>query len=138
VGGVRNADDRKLFDDLQTKISERHLNIELRPNVPYPELVDLYGRAVVGLHTMRNEHFGICAVEYMAAGLIPVANNSGGPKEDIVKEADFLAESAAEYAQKAKRALERGTEDRLRFRQQSERFSVANFQSSFLKAMPIN
>jgi glycosyltransferase involved in cell wall biosynthesis len=42
------------------------------------------GRAKVGLHTMWNEHFGIGVVEYMAAGLIPVAHKSGGPLMDIV------------------------------------------------------
>jgi hypothetical protein len=30
------------------------------------------------------EHFGIGVVEGMAAGLVPVAHNSGGPKSDIV------------------------------------------------------
>lgn len=44
------------------------------------------GRAKVGLHTMWNEHFGIGVVEYMAAGLIPVAHKSGGPLMDIVTE----------------------------------------------------
>ena len=33
---------------------------------------------------MRDEHFGICNVEYMAAGVIPIAHDSAGPKEDIV------------------------------------------------------
>ena len=39
---------------------------------------------MVGIHTMVNEHFGIGIVEYMAAGLIPLANGSGGPLLDIV------------------------------------------------------
>jgi alpha-1,2-mannosyltransferase len=30
--------------------------------------VELLGGAVVGLHTMMDEHFGIAVVEYMAAG----------------------------------------------------------------------
>lgn len=33
---------------------------------------------------MWNEHFGIGIVEMMAAGLIVIAHNSGGPKSDIV------------------------------------------------------
>jgi len=40
--------------------------------------------ALVGLHVMRDEHFGICVVEYMAAGLVSVAHNSAGPFLDIV------------------------------------------------------
>jgi hypothetical protein len=33
---------------------------------------------------MWNEHFGIGVVEYQAAGLISVVDDSGGPKYDIV------------------------------------------------------
>ena len=39
---------------------------------------------MIGLHAMVNEHFGIGIAEYMAAGLVPVANSSGGPLMDIV------------------------------------------------------
>ena len=33
---------------------------------------------------MWNEHFGIGIVEMMAAGLLVIAHNSGGPKTDII------------------------------------------------------
>lgn len=33
---------------------------------------------------MENEHFGIAVVEMMAAGLIVMAHNSAGPREDII------------------------------------------------------
>ena len=33
---------------------------------------------------MVDEHFGICVVEYMAAGAVAIANKSGGPMSDIV------------------------------------------------------
>lgn len=36
------------------------------------------------LHTMIDEHFGIAIVELMAAGLITIAHNSGGPGLDII------------------------------------------------------
>lgn len=37
----------------------------------------LIKEALIGLHTMWNEHFGISVVEGMAAGTIMVAHNSG-------------------------------------------------------------
>jgi alpha-1,2-mannosyltransferase len=46
------------------------------------------GVASVGVNGMWNEHFGIGVVEYQAAGLISVVNDSGGPKLDIVVEVD--------------------------------------------------
>lgn len=39
-----------------------------RVGIDYAELRRLLGDAVVGLHSMVDEHFGISVVEYMAAG----------------------------------------------------------------------
>lgn len=59
-------------------------DVEFVTNVPFAELKRRMGEAHVGLHTMWCEHFGIGVVELMAAGVIPIAHNSGGPKSDIV------------------------------------------------------
>ena len=47
-------------------------------NVPFPQLQQLLGGAVGGLHTMVDEHFGISVVEYMAAGAPLLARLSVG------------------------------------------------------------
>lgn len=53
---------------------------------------------MIGLHTMEYEHFGITLVEMLAAGLIMVAHNSAGPKEDIlVDNIGFLCENLEDY-----------------------------------------
>ena len=78
------------------------------PNLPLAELRALLARAAVGLHCMWNEHFGIGVVEMMAAGVPPIAHDSGGPALDIVgrragappgePETGLLASSAQQYA----------------------------------------
>jgi alpha-1,2-mannosyltransferase len=135
VGGVRNNEDQKLFNQLNLQKRE---NVELKANVPYLELRELYGKAAVGLHTIGNEHFGICVVEYIAAGLIPVAHNSAGPKEDTVQDQRFLAEEASEYTGKILMALKCDDEQRRSFRDQAKRCDTENFKKEFLRAIHIN
>ena len=45
---------------------------------------------------MWNEHFGIGIVEMMAAGLLVIAHNSGGPKTDIITPLPINATSNAQ------------------------------------------
>ena len=61
VGGCRGPEDRARVDALTARaaalgISDR---LELRVNVSYEELMGLYSEALIGLHTMKDEHFGI-------------------------------------------------------------------------------
>jgi alpha-1,2-mannosyltransferase len=63
-------------------------NVEFLCDAPWPQMLEWMGRASVGVNGMWNEHFGIGVVEYQAAGLISVVNDSGGPKLDIVVDVD--------------------------------------------------
>ena len=38
-------------------------------NAPYPELLKLFGKALIGISTMVDEHFGINVVEFMVCPL---------------------------------------------------------------------
>jgi alpha-1,2-mannosyltransferase len=74
-------------------------------DVPYPQLCELLGGASAGLHTMLDEHFGICVVVYRGAGAVPIAHDSAGPRMDIVRPANgeehsvgYLATTEEEYA----------------------------------------
>lgn len=93
---------------------------------------------------MTNEHFGIGIVECMAAGLIMVAHKSGGPMLDIIEELDtsrngFLASDEDEYAQVIAFILCLPEEDRNRIREaarsSTNRFSVQEFETNFLRAV---
>ncbi|KAL4921572.1 hypothetical protein BDW62DRAFT_208173 [Aspergillus aurantiobrunneus] len=50
----------------------------------WPTILSHLSTSSIGVNAMWNEHFGICVVEYQAAGLIAVVHDSGGPREDIV------------------------------------------------------
>lgn len=96
---------------------------------------------------MWNEHFGIAIVESMAAGLIMVAHNSGGPKSDIVLESNhdptkrtgYLATTADEYANRIHEILSMKSHDAAVIRQNArvsaQRFSDEVFTISFQNAV---
>jgi len=86
IGSVRDSDDRTrvynyrlLAHELQIKDS-----VDFECDASWTQIVQWMRKASIGVNGMWNEHFGIGVVEYQAAGLISVVNNSGGPKFDIV------------------------------------------------------
>src|SRR5437899_8740717 len=56
---------------------------------PLRKVKELLGRAKVYVHSAQNEHFGITIVEAMAAGCVPVVNDSGGPREIVSDDVGF-------------------------------------------------
>lgn len=99
--------------------------------------------ASIGIHTMRQEHFGIGIVEMMAAGLLVVAHNSGGPKSDIVarpSETGFLATTAEEYADALHQALTLPLPAAATMREQARlsatRFSDQEFEKALAEILP--
>ena len=106
---------------------------------------------------MWNEHFGICVVEYQAAGLICVVHDSGGPKQDIVVDqtdgegegegegaggsgpTGFRATTEQEFAAAFEAALELPEEEkvgmRMRARRSAKRFSDEEFAKGWVERM---
>ena len=70
VGGCRGAADEARLAGLRSLARDLGVDrsVDFHVDVPYPRLRKLLGGAVAGLHTMLDEHFGICVVEYLAAG----------------------------------------------------------------------
>ncbi|KAI3858298.1 hypothetical protein MKX03_013829 [Papaver bracteatum] len=108
------------------------------------DLVRLLGGAIAGIHSMVDEHFGISIVEYMAAGAVPIAHNSAGPKMDIVLEEQgqqtgFLAQNVEEYADAIIQLLKMSDAERLEMadaaRRRSRRFSEERFYDDFKAAI---
>lgn len=88
VGSVRDDHDEKRVYRLRLQAEEIRENVEFVVNAKWPVILDFLSSSSVGVNGMWNEHFGIGVVEYQAAGLISVVNDSGGPKADIVVDID--------------------------------------------------
>uniref|UniRef100_A0A914HQR7 GDP-Man:Man(3)GlcNAc(2)-PP-Dol alpha-1,2-mannosyltransferase n=1 Tax=Globodera rostochiensis TaxID=31243 RepID=A0A914HQR7_GLORO len=149
AGGCRNASDWDRSDEDLDSDSD----VAWRLNVPFTELTELFTEAMIGLHTMWNEHFGISVAEGMAAGILMVAHNSGGPKLDIIADdgtsadengifagdSGFLATTKEEYVEAILRILDLDRLDRNRIRkaarQRVKRFSDREFERSFCEAI---
>ena len=152
IGGCRDDGDYERVRMLKAQAAEAGLDsscLEFHINVPFEDLQNMLGHAVAGIHSMRDEHFGISVVEYMAAGAIPIAHNSAGPRGDIVKaemvdgcgmqETGFLCETMEEYGNAMIDVLRMSSEERLMMsraaRLRSNRFSQDTFQQGWLDAM---
>ncbi|KAK2406950.1 GDP-Man:Man(3)GlcNAc(2)-PP-Dol alpha-1,2-mannosyltransferase [Trifolium repens] len=146
VGSCRNKSDDERLQRLKEKAIELNVNeqVEFHKNVTYRDLVGLLGGAVSGIHSMTDEHFGISVVEYMAAGAIPIAHNSAGPKMDIVLDEDgqqtgFLACTVEEYADAIFKVIKMSETERLKTaaaaRRRASRFSEQRFCDDFKAAV---
>ena len=90
IGSVRDSDDAKRVYQLRLLAHELKIagDIKFICDASWTEVLDWLRKSWVGVNAMWNEHFGIGVVEYQAAGLICVVNDSGGPKADIVIDFD--------------------------------------------------
>ena len=104
VGGVRDVEDQKRVNKLNALIGKYDLreHVVIKKNLEWSQLLKLFGRAFVGLHTMEDEHFGICLAEYMVAGLVTIGHCSGGPLSDIVADGKHKSEVAEGMLQTAR------------------------------------
>jgi len=95
----------------------KNTNVEFIINAPYAKLIELMQTVSVGIHSMWNEHFGISIVEMMAAGMVMIAHNSGGPQKDIMvplqdgRIVGYVAASVEEYADRLAEALSLSVSD---------------------------
>ncbi|MEM0049876.1 MAG: glycosyltransferase [Candidatus Bathyarchaeia archaeon] len=114
-------------------------NVEILQNVPFKNLLQIYGRAKIYLHAMKYEHFGISVVEAMAAGMVPVVHRSGGTWEDILEEKQgvhgFSYLTANEAAEIIEEVISNDTlfkEISSRNRDYVHRFSSESYKRNFL------
>ncbi|KAJ5130738.1 Glycosyl transferase family 1 [Penicillium bovifimosum] len=108
----------------------------------WPAVLSHLSTASVGVNAMWNEHFGICVVEYQAAGLICVTHDSGGPREDIVVDlgdgaTGFRAETEEQFAASFEAALALPEAEKVAMRQRArrsaQRFTEEEFSRKWLE-----
>eukprot|EP00835_Amoeboradix_gromovi_P005214 NODE_470_length_8086_cov_0.567422.p2 type:complete len:430 gc:universal NODE_470_length_8086_cov_0.567422:4411-3122(-) len=131
IGGARNRQDLKRVEELKALVLDLEMDkyVTFLVNAPHTVLVHILSKSDIGLHTMHNEHFGIGIIEYMFSGCLVVANNSGGPKMDIVRPGiGYLASTEDEYSNIIYSLLfEISTNDKLEMRRRARQSVVERF-----------
>ena len=86
IGSTRSAADEQLKQSVRDRVRNLGLDdvIEIPDTVSFARKQQYLAESVIALHTMKNEHFGIVIVEFLANGVVPVAHKSAGPLLDIV------------------------------------------------------
>ncbi len=147
IGSVRtNSPDEKHIYKL--RLEARELKIKdvttFICDAPFSVILEHLQRSSIGTNGMYAEHFGIGNVEGLAAGLIPVVHNSGGPKLDIVvpfegQPIGYHAETDDEFAAAFERVAGLNPEERfamrLRGRASTKRFTEEVFARKWVGEM---
>jgi glycosyltransferase involved in cell wall biosynthesis len=108
IGGV---DERgmKYFKEIEKKVSENQLKIELAPNITNINKESILKRATYYWHAggmgvshdrpQDMEHFGISVIESIHAGLIPLVFNAAGPAEILNDFPDLRFDNLTQLAE---------------------------------------
>lgn len=95
IAGGLKEEDKYYFENLQKLVKNRS-DIELKSNISFRELFDLYKKSLFyihmtgfgvdeGRHPELVEHLGIAPLEGMAGGCLTFCYRAGGPKEIIAE-----------------------------------------------------
>lgn len=79
--------------------------VHLKGEVNHDQLVDLLVSNSYGLHSKKNEHFGMAVAELIAAGSIPFVHDSGGAREIVNRDDRLLYTDTDEAVRKIDRVL---------------------------------
>lgn len=134
VGRLTNKHTKYYKDLLRKTEKEEISNIFFYPNAKEGTKLDLLNRGEAYLHLMKNEHFGVSIIEGMAAGLIPIVHDSGGPREFIPER--WRYRSMAEAKETIERALSGWTpEISKKFSKRAGYFDKNNFRKKIKKVL---
>jgi len=90
IMGSTGLRSQSILGKIEKKTEEHNLtNIDIKKNPTTREMIEIYSRAKIYLHTAIGEYFGISVAEGMASGLAPIVHKSGGTWTDIVKRGTY-------------------------------------------------
>jgi glycosyltransferase involved in cell wall biosynthesis len=93
VAGSLNSFNNSYYNKL--RILSKGLPVTFKANATRQEVLEFVATSSIYLHTMLGEHFGRSVIEAMAAGLVPVVHNSGGPREFVPLSLQYRTEEEA-------------------------------------------
>ena len=143
IGFLRTNEDQQYLDYL-IEYSKRlgvEKNVKFLVNKTIEEIKEEFSKAKIGINTMKENHFSISLIEMMAAGLIVIAHNSGGAKDDLLKDdgvikPGFLVKNENEYIAQIEEILVRYNDIKGPLvnysTQRAEKFSDETFSKQFL------
>jgi glycosyltransferase involved in cell wall biosynthesis len=105
--------------------------VTLETDVCLNNLLSIMREAKVYFHPVAGEHFGISIVEAMAAGLVPIVPDVGGPTEFVPKKYHFHTfEKAVEIISTA---FNTAYAERVQISNSVSKFSISNYIEGFQK-----
>lgn len=137
IGATSGNVSGKYLNKLYTIKKNKGLkNVKILVNASLEEMLEIYRRAKVFLHTMIGEHFGIAVVEAMASGLVPVVHKYGGPYEIIgYGKYGYAYTTLKECEDYIRQALKKETNKRELIINRAKSFSKSNFKKKFIEVM---
>jgi len=134
VGSV-SSDKTQYLSDLLKK-SRSINNVHFHINASVDEKKEILQKSKVLLHANRGEHFGICLVEAMSSGTIPVPHNSGAAKEDSLVSLGYRWKTVHDAAEIIKLCMDDWNVDLAnKLRDKSRDFDSLSFQRHFMGAI---
>ncbi|MFB6303833.1 MAG: glycosyltransferase, partial [Haloferacaceae archaeon] len=123
VVGSAPAAYRSYVERVRAAAADR-AHVRLEPDAPRERLVDLLRTHRYGLNAKPAEHFGMAVAEYVAAGMVAFAPDSGGQREVLDRDPDRLFGSVEEAVDLLSAAVESDARPSLpRDRFASDRFA---------------
>lgn len=131
IGNINPEYDWNYYLSLKKMVIEFDLEdyVNFETNISLTDLFSMMREAKIYFHPMVGEHFGMSVVESMAAGLVPIVPDVGGPTEFVPEKYHF--NTLEEAAEKISSAFHISDLERFRLSNSVNKFSVSTYIREF-------